>query len=88
MLYIIEPRTETDRVEAVGLPDVNYHYGENIVTYNDHESAESIQLGTIIDCNGVNCVVTEINSMRFGRVTLTVKPAESISKTTTGALKR
>ena len=88
MLYIIEPRTETDRVEAVGLPDVNYHYGENIVTYNDDESAESIQLGTIIDCNGVNCVVTEINSMRFGRVTLTVKPAESISKTTTGALKR
>ena len=88
MLYIIEPRTETDRVEAVGLPDVNYHYGENIVTYNDHESAESIQLGTIIDCNGVNCVVTEINSMRFGRVTLTVKPAESISKKTTGALKR
>ena len=88
MLYIIEPRTETDRVEAVGLPDVNYHYGENIVTYNDNESAESIQLGTIIDCNGVNCVVTEITSMKFGRVTLTVKPANPTPKTTTGALMR
>ena len=85
MLYIIEPRTETDRVEAVGLPDVDYHYGENIVTYNDNESAESIQLGTIIDCNGVNCVVTEITSMKFGRACLKIVP---VSKTTTGALKR
>jgi len=88
MLYIIEPRTETDKVEAVGLPDVNYHYGENIVTYNDNESAESIQLGTIVDCNGVNCVVTELNSMKFGRVILTVKPVDSIPKTVTGALMR
>ena len=88
MLYIIEPRTESDRVEAVGLPDVDYHYGDNIVTYNDHESAESIQLGTLVDCNGVICVVTELSSMKFGRVVLTVKPADSIPKTTTGALMR
>jgi len=88
MLYIIEPRTETDRVEAVGLPDVNYHYGENIVTYNDNESAESIQLGTLVDCNGVTCVVTELSSMKFGRVVLTVKPVDATPKITTGALMR
>jgi hypothetical protein len=88
MLYIIEPRTETDKVEAVGLPHVNYHYGENIVTYNDHESSESIQLGTLVNCNGVTCVVTELSSMKFGRVFLTVKPVDATPKTTTGALMR
>ena len=88
MLYIIEPRTELDKVEAVSLPDVDYHYGENIVTYNDNESAESIQLGTLVNCNGVICTVTEIAPMKFGRVILTVEPANPISKTTTGALMR
>jgi hypothetical protein len=88
MLYIIEPRTETDRVEAVGLPDVDYHYGDNIVTYNDHESTESIQPGTLVDCNGVVCVVTELSSMKFGRVVLTVKPTNPTPQTTTGALMR
>jgi hypothetical protein len=88
MLYIIEPRTETNKVEAVGLPDVDYHYGDNIVTYNDHESSESIQLGTFVNCNGVICKVTEVVPMKFGRVILTVEPANPVSKTTTGALMR
>ena len=88
MLYIIEPRTETNKVEAVGLPHVDYHYGDNIITYNDSESAESIQLGTLVDCNGVMCKVTEIVPMKFGRVTLTVETANPVSKTTTGALMR
>jgi regulator of sigma D len=88
MLYIIEPRTESDKVEAVGLPDVNYTYGENIVTYNDQESACSIQPGSLVDCNGVLSKVTEVIPMKFGRVILTVEAANSSPKTTTGALMR
>jgi hypothetical protein len=90
MLYIIEPRTESDKVEAVGSPDVahSYAYGENMVTYYGDEYSQTIQLGTIVNCNEVMSIVTNVLPMKFGRVVLTVVPAYPISKTTTGALKR
>ena len=90
MLYIIEPRTESDKVEAVGSPDVpNYHaYGENMVTYYGEEYSQTIQSGSLVNCNGVMSVVVNVSPMKFGRVLLTVVPADPISRTTTGALIR
>lgn len=89
MLYIIEPRTESDKVEAVGSPDVahSYEYGEKKVTYHDSEQSQTITIGSLIDCNGVICIVNDLVPMKFGRVILTVTPFVS-SSTTTGALKR
>jgi hypothetical protein len=88
MLYIIEPRTESDKVEAVGSPDVqpSYEYGEKKVTYHSKEEHQSITVGSLIDCNGVISIVNDLVPMKFGRVILTVTPF--LSKTTTGALKR
>ena len=90
MLYIIEPRTESDKVEAVGSPDVqpSYEYGEKKVTYYDSERSQSISIGSLIDCNGVVCIVNDVVPMKFGRVLLTVIPADPVSRTTTGALMR
>lgn len=90
MLYIIEPRTESDKVEAVGSPDVShsYAYGENMVTYYGEEESQTIQSGTLVNCNGVMSVVVNVSPMKFGRVLLTVVPADPISRTTTGALIR
>lgn len=90
MLYIIEPRTESDKVEAVGLPDVNFSYGENMVTYSNQETSQSIFSGTLVNCNGVMSIVTNVSPMKFGRVILSVVPADPIvkSKTRVGALMR
>jgi len=90
MLYIIEPRTESDKVEAVGSPDVqpSYEYGEKKVTYFDSERSQSITIGSLVDCNGVVCIVNDVVPMKFGRVMLTVTPFVSNSSTTTGALMR
>jgi hypothetical protein len=90
MLYIIEPRTESDKVEAVGSPDVphSYAYGENMVTYYGLEESQSIQSGSLVNCNGIMSVVVNVSPMKFGRVLLTVVPADPISRTTTGALIR
>lgn len=90
MLYIIEPRTESDKVEAVGSPDVShsYAYGENLVTYYGLEESQTITSGSLVNCNGVICIVTNVAPMKFGRALLTVIPADPISKTTTGALMR
>jgi len=90
MLYIIEPRTETDKVEAVGLPGIKHHYGENSVTYIDDQGDKgeiTISIGSIVNCNGTPGVVTEVVPMKFGRVILTVK-LDHTPKTTTGALMR
>lgn len=100
MLYIIEPRTESDKVEAVGSPDVPhyYAYGENMVTYYGEEYSQTLSIGSTVDCNGHLCVVTEVVPMKFGRVLLTVGAIkvpttttttyEYVSGTTVGALKR
>jgi len=99
MLYIIEPRTESDKVEAVGSPDVShsYAYGENMVTYYGEEYSQTLSVGSFVDCNGQLCVVTELVPMKFGRVVLTVSPVtvavtttthEYVSGTTVGALMR
>lgn len=85
MLYILEPRTETDMIESVGLPDTDYAYGDNIVTYSDFESSESISPGKQVIINGETFMVSEVHSMKFGRACLKIVP---VSKTTTGALKR
>lgn len=90
MLYIIEPRTESDKVEVVGLPDVahSYVYGENMITYYGLEESQTIHLGSLVNCNGVTSIVTSIFPMKFGRALLKVVPADIIFKTTTGALIR
>lgn len=99
MLYIIEPRTESDKVEAVGSPDVahSYAYGENMVTYYGEEESQTLSIGSLVDCNGHLCVVTELVPMKFGRVILTVNAIkvpvvtttyEYVSGTTVGALMR
>lgn len=85
MLYILEPRTETNMIEVVGLPDTDYAYGDNIVTYSDSESSESIFVGKMIPVNGKISLVTEVHSMRFGRALLKIA---HIPATVTGALKR
>lgn len=90
MLYIIEPRTETDKVEAVGLPGIKHHYGKNSVTYIDDQGGKgeiTVSIGSIVNCNGTPGVVTEVVPMKFGRVILTVK-LDPTPKTTTGALMR
>jgi len=59
-----------------------------MVTYYGEEYSQTIRLGTIVNCNEVMSIVTNVLPMKFGRVVLTVVPAYPISKTTTGALKR
>jgi hypothetical protein len=90
MLYIIEPRTETDKVEAVGFPGISHYYGENSVTYKDEKGDKgeiTISKGSVVNCNGTLGLVTDILPMKFGRVILTVF-LQPPSKTTTGALMR
>ena len=93
MLYIIEPRTETDKVEAVGLPGIDYYYGENYVIYSDNVGDKgeiTLSEGSLVNCNGVLAEVIDVFPMKFGRVILTVNLPEEkpVSKTTTGALMR
>ena len=93
MLYIIEPRTETDKVEAVGFPGIDYIYGENYVIYVDNHGDKgeiTISEGSMVNCNGVLAEVVDVFPMKFGRVILTVNlPQEKpVFKTTTGALMR
>lgn len=88
MLYIIEPRTESDRMEAVGLPGVKHHYGDNYVTYSNNNEEVTLSEGSLVNCNGTLSLVLKVIPMQFGRVILSVNPIDSTPRTTTGALMR